>query len=208
MSEIKDELHILESINSFSRKDVTLDIGCGANKKSSNSIGIDMLDLKGVDIIGEVLEITKNINSETVDKIFTSHFLEHIDDLEHYLDEFSRILKPNGILEIIVPHYSNPYFYSDPTHKRYFGLYTMSYFAKSTLFKRTVPQYNHNISFHLSSVELNFSSTRPFYIRHAIKKLLGIIFGTSYFMQEFWEENLSFIFPCYDIKYNLSKKSL
>lgn len=208
MLEVKDNSRIIEKINSRSIDQVILDIGCGANKKDANYIGIDMLDLEGVDIIGDVLSVTSKINENSVDKIFTSHFLEHVENLEEHLNEFSRILKKDGLLEIIVPHYSNPYFYSDPTHKRYFGLYTMCYFAESNLFKRTVPQYNHQISFYLKSVKLNFSSTRPFYFRHAIKKLFGLIFGTTYFMNEFWEENLSFIFPCYDIKYNLQKTDL
>ncbi|MDB9783535.1 class I SAM-dependent methyltransferase [Gammaproteobacteria bacterium] len=208
MSEIKDSLGIIQEINSKSREEVILDIGCGANKKIATHIGLDMLDLEGVDIVGEVLEVTKRIQDNSIDKIYTSHFLEHIEEFEEYLNEFSRILKLDGVLEIIVPHYSNPYFYSDPTHKRYFGLYTMCYFTESTLFKRTVPKYNHQINFALISVRLNFSSTRPFYIRHAIKKIFGFMFGASYFMQEFWEENLSFIFPCYDIKYNLKKISL
>ena len=174
MSEIKDSLGIIQEINSKAREEVILDIGCGANKKISSYIGIDMLDLEGVDIVGEVLEVTKRIQDNSVDKVFTSHFLEHIEELEEYLNEFSRILKPNGLLEIIVPHYSNPYFYSDPTHKRYFGLYTMCYFSESALFKRTVPRYKHKINFTLESVKLNFSSTRPFYIRHAIKNYLAL----------------------------------
>ena len=104
-----------------------------------------------------------------------------------------------------MPHYSNPYFYSDPTHRRYFGLYTMCYFSESKLFKRKVPEYNHNINYELMFVELNFSSTRQFYIRHVFKKFFGILFEKTRYMKEFWEENLSFIIPCYDIKYILKK---
>jgi len=206
MLEIKDRSAIIEGINSQVRDEVILDVGCGPNKKISHHIGIDMLDFPGVDIIGEALKITGEINDNSVDKIFTSHFLEHIDNLEEYLNEFSRILKPDGILEIVTPHFSNPYFYSDSTHKGYFGLYTMCYFAECDFLKRTLPTYDHVIKFKLTSVKLNFSSTRPFYIRHAIKKFFGIIFGTSYFMNEFWEENLCYLFPCYDIKYILHKK--
>jgi SAM-dependent methyltransferase len=208
MSEIIDNLEIIKAINSKAREETILDIGCGANKKVSSHIGIDMLELPGVDIVGKVLEVTQKINDNSIDKIFTSHFLEHIENLEEYLNEFSRVLKADGVLEIVVPHYSNPYFYSDPTHKAYFGLYTMCYFAECNFLKRTVPKYNHQINFLLVSTKLNFSSTRPFYVRHAVKKILGLLFGTSYFMQEFWEENLSFIFPCYDIKYNLKKIDL
>lgn len=205
MSEIKDKFNLINTINSFAKKEVTIDLGCGNKKKINAHVGIDKLDFPCVDIVGDVLSVTKKFNENTVDKIYTSHFLEHVQNLEEYLNEFSRILKKDGILEIIVPHYSNPYFYSDPTHRRYFGLYTMCYFSENALFKRKVPKYNHKINYSLLSVELNFSSTRPFFIRHGLKKLMGILFGTSIFMKEFWEENLSFIFPCYDIKYVMKK---
>ena len=35
---------------------------------------------------------------------------------------------------------------------------------------------------------------------------LGFIFSSTYYMQEFWEENLSSIIPCYDIKFTLKNK--
>ena len=205
MLEIKDKFGLIDEVNSLVRQQVTLDIGCGSNKKDNTYIGIDKLEVSGVDIVGDVLSITKKLKNNTVDKIYASHFLEHIENLEDYLEEFSRILKKDGLLEIIVPHFSNPYFYSDPTHKRFFGLYTMCYFAKSSLFKRTVPVYDHRINFVLLSVDLNFKSSRPFYIRYLFKKFFGILFGTTKYMKEFWEENLSFIFPCYEIRYILRK---
>ena len=71
----------------------------------------------------------------------------------------------------------------------------MSYFCDCNFLTREVPQYNHLINFDIVKINLNFSSTRPFYVRHAFKKLLGLIFTSSYYMQEFWEENLSLQMP-------------
>ena len=206
MSEILDPKNLIDAINNSSKKHVMLDIGCGPNKKNDGYIGIDMLNIDNVDIVGQVLIVLSKISTDSVDEIFTSHFLEHIDNLEEYLKEFSRVLKPNGKLVIKVPHFSNPYYYSDPTHKIFFGLYTMSYFCDCNFLTREVPQYNHLINFDIVEINLNFSSTRPFYVRHAFKKLLGFIFASSYYMQEFWEENLSSVFPCYDIKFTLRNK--
>jgi hypothetical protein len=41
--------------------------------------------------------------------------------------QIAKDLEQGELIEIIVPHFSNPHYYSDPTHVRFFGLYTMSY---------------------------------------------------------------------------------
>ena len=74
---------------------------------------------------------------------------------------------------IVAPHFSNPYFYSDVTHKSTFGLYTCCYYCISTPLRRKVPTYNRDLKFRLDKVDLIFKSTRPNYGRHAIKKVFG-----------------------------------
>ena len=110
-------------------------------------------------------------------------------------------MKPQGKLELVVPHFSNPFFYSDPTHRRFFGLYTFSYIAKDNIFTRKVPQYGWDSMFILEDVDLHFKSSRPFYGRHGIKKLLGMVFNSCTYLKEFYEENLCYVFPCYEVRY-------
>lgn len=184
---------------------VKLELGCGENKKIPDAIGIDALDYPGVDIVGDVFDILRAFPESSVDAIYSFHFFEHIADLSALLDEMSRVLKTGGKLEVVVPHFSNPYFYSDPTHKTFFGLYTFCYFSRNTLFKRQVPTYGKALEFELIAIDLIFKSTRPFVVRHAIKKLLGKIFNCCAYMKEFHEENLCYLFPCYEIKYQLRK---
>lgn len=185
---------------------VKLDIGCGPNKKIPGAIGIDVLDYEGVDIVGDVFEVLAVLPPASVDSVHSFHFFEHIEDFPGLLDEVARVLKSDGKLEIVVPHFSNPYFYSDPTHKRFFGLYTFSYYAHESLFSRKVPNYQHAIQFELTGVDLGFKSSRPFYLRHGLKKAIGFVFNSCGYMKEFYEENLSHIFPCYEIRYQLRKK--
>lgn len=184
---------------------VALELGCGANKRISNAIGVDAIDYACVDIVGDAMEILKSFPCGSVDAVYSYHFFEHLPDVSAMLDEVARIMKPGGQMEVVVPHFSNPYFYSDPTHKTFFGLYTFCYFSRSTLFSRQVPTYGKEVEFELVAADLIFKSTRPFIVRHGIKKLFGKVFNCCIYMKEFYEENLCHLFPCYEIKYQLRK---
>ncbi|MBW8364984.1 MAG: class I SAM-dependent methyltransferase [Rhizobium sp.] len=185
---------------------VVLELGCGPNKKLMSAIGIDAINYEGVDIVGDIFEVLEKFPEKSVDSVHSFHFFEHIANFQELLSHIARVMRPGGDLEVVVPHFSNPYFYSDPTHRTFFGLYTFCYYASESLFSRKVPTYQHTIQFDLISVDLVFKSTRPFFIRHGVKKLFGLIFNSVGYMQEFYEENLSHIVPCYEVRYRLRKK--
>lgn len=195
---------IFDTINN-SDSIVRLDIGCGHKKISVDHIGIDRINRGGVDIVGDYQEALKRIDSSRVDEIYSAHFLEHIDDLEYFVEESLRVLKKGGKAILIAPHFSNPYFYSDPTHVKFFGLYTFCYYAECNFLKRKVPQYEHNIGFKINNVKINFQSTAPFYVRHGFKKTIGMIVNSSNYLKEFWEENLCYALPGYELVYELEK---
>ena len=183
----------------------TLNLGCGRINTLHGSIGVDIIDSHAVDIVGDVYEVLEKLPDSSVLAIYSSHFVEHLDDFTYFLEVVSRVLKPLGDLIIVAPHFSNPYFYSDVTHKSTFGLYTCCYYCNSSPLRRKVPTYNRDLKFRLDKVDLIFKSTRPNYGRHAIKKVFGSLFNSTIYMREFWEENLCYIFPCYEVKYVLKK---
>lgn len=185
---------------------IVLDLGCGPNKRNANWIGVDKENYFCVDLRGDVFDVLATFETGSVDHIYSSHFFEHMEDLNKLIKELTRILKLKGTMEIIVPHFSNPYFFSDYTHKTFFGLYSFSYIARDEIFKRRVPMY-HDLSDRLvlDDVHLVFKSTRPFYFRYAVKKCLEVIFNSSRYMQELYEEVLSSFFSCYELKFKLTK---
>lgn len=201
-----DKKNIFASLSSAKNYDsIKLELGCGKRKRISDAIGIDMLDHECVDIVGDIFDVLKVFPSNSVTAIYSFHFLEHIADIDLIVGEVTRILKENGELQIVVPHFSNPYFYSDSTHKTFFGLYSLSYFAKDSIFKRSVPTYNRQIQLELMNVELVFKSPPGFFIRNRIKKILEKIFNLNSYMKELYEENFCYIFPCYEIRFQLKK---
>lgn len=183
--------------------DLKLDLGCGERKRGEEYLGVDVLDSPAVDLLGEATEALGRLPAGSVACIFASHFLEHVDDLDGLLSEMARVVKPGGEVEIVVPHFSNPYFYSDPTHRRTFGLYSFSYFVARAPLKRQVPRYGRDLPFRLARVSLGFKSTPPFYGRHFFKRLFGLIFNSSRGLREFYEENLCYLVPCYEVRFVL-----
>ncbi len=148
---------------------VRLELGCGPRKVVSDAIGVDALDTPAVDVVGDVFAVLRALPEGSVREIYSAHFLEHIADLDGLFAEFGRVLSDGGTVEAIVPHFSNPYFYSDPTHARTFGLYTFAYMAECALFHRGVPRYGRDFGFAFERVELAFLS--PFRVRGLVRKL-------------------------------------
>lgn len=184
---------------------IKLDLGCGNHKFAEDFIGIDILQNQGVDLVGDAYTILQNFPNESVNYIYCHHFLEHISNLGQMVIEFDRILKKDGSIRVIVPHFTNPYYFSDYTHKTPFGLYTFSYLIRDSIFKRKVPNYQIETHLILQDVKLKFKSA--FYYNYLQRKyLMEPIFNLSNFMKEIYESSFSNIFSCYEIEFTLTKK--
>lgn len=182
-----------------------LDLGCGSTKRGPEYVGVDLLEQPGVDLVGDIFEALAALGDERVSEVYSSHFLEHVADLPALMLELERVLAPGGRLQLIVPHFSNPYFYSDPTHRQAFGLYTFSYFAEDVVLRRRVPLYGHQPRLRLEEVRLNFRSSVEFRVRHRLKALAGGLVNRNRSLLEFYEENLAWLFPCYELDFRLRK---
>jgi ADP-heptose:LPS heptosyltransferase/SAM-dependent methyltransferase len=88
-----------------------LDLGCGANKAFNHFIGVDNLKdtkLFGTpmqpDVVVQSCEKLGLFASGSLDFVFSSHLLEHIDDYKSTLSEWWRLIKPGGHLCLYLPH--------------------------------------------------------------------------------------------------------
>lgn len=80
-----------------------IDLGCGARKKPG-FIGIDYLPAPGVD---HVLDLTKDkfpLPDGSVDHVFSSHFFEHITEINHFFKEIARVCCDGAKIEIWTPY--------------------------------------------------------------------------------------------------------
>lgn len=201
-----DKKNVLGRLGSLAR--VELELGCGNTKRNREALGVDLLDYPDVDIVGDVYEALASFPDRSVDAVFSYHFVEHVPDLPRLLSELARIVKPDGMVEFVAPHFSNPYYYSDPTHRYFFGLYTFCYFASASPFTRTVPTYGYEPTFAIANVDLIFKSARPFFVRYGVKRVGGLLFNSCTYLQEWYEENFCYLFPCYEVRYVLRRSTI
>jgi len=91
---------------------VKLNLACGETPFGFGWVNIDSSrDLTHISTQKILIADIKNripFQSRTVDIIYVSHFLEHLDPFEEcrrFLDECARVLKPSGLLRISVPDF-------------------------------------------------------------------------------------------------------
>lgn len=110
---------------------IAVDLGCGQIKAKpeyftenmkvtpDKVIGVDIAKCEGVDIIHDLTKFPYPFKDASVDAIFSSHFVEHLDGIERmkFFDECYRILKPGGVMRLMHPYYKSVRAVQDPTHK-------------------------------------------------------------------------------------------
>ncbi|HTV01579.1 MAG TPA: class I SAM-dependent methyltransferase [Luteitalea sp.] len=185
---------------------VVLELGCGPRKRIPGSVGIDIRAYDPVDVVGDLLDVLREVPDSSVDLVHSSHVLEHLDPLEALMQQLQRIVKPGGRVVTVVPHFSNPYYYSDYTHRRQFGLYSFSYLAVDRIFRRTVPHYEGEPAFALVDVTLGFKAAPPMYLRHACRKVFGWVVNRTRLTQEWYEAGWCWLFPCYEVEFVIERR--
>jgi len=87
-----------------------LDLGCGPNKAFPHMLGVDDLtdtSLFRIHIQPNIVASCERLDmfgSASMDFVYSSHLLEHIEDHESALKEWWRLVKPGGHLVLYLPH--------------------------------------------------------------------------------------------------------
>jgi SAM-dependent methyltransferase len=181
-----------------SGRPLIIELGAG-RKHTLGRINIDRVDLPGVDIVADLEDGLPFLPNGSVDEIHCRSVLEHIENFGGLMAEIVRVLKDGGTAHIFVPHFSNPYYYSDYTHRRFFGLYTFYYFVPSAKqLSRKVPDFYTDTRIEILSQRLVFRSS--FRLLKPLKKLIGWLTNLHTCVQQYYEENLCYLFPCHGIE--------
>jgi len=179
-----------------------LNLGSGPTPKAG-FYSVDQVRMDGIDIVADLNKPLSLLPDDCAEHVFTSHTLEHVDNLFLLLSEIHRITRPGGLIEVIVPHFTNPYYYSDPTHLRFFGLYTMSYFVdmEKQPHARKVPAFYSQTRFEIESVKIAFY--RFNLLDRLFVPFLRYLVNRSPGAQEWYELRLSRFFPAAEIRYRM-----
>lgn len=200
----KEKIALIIAEKKKNNEKVVLDLGCGLNKLKG-SIGVDSFEAPGVDIFHDLETGLGFIADNSIDEVNSRHFLEHIDNFELMMKEIHRVLKNGGKNIATVPHFSNPYYYSDYTHKRFFGLYSFDYFAtENSQLKRKSPLFYNDCKFEIESRYINFSSS--FFVRNIVKQVYKRIVNINNYTKEYYEEMFTGFIHAYELKFVMIAK--
>lgn len=130
------------SRNGKKTKLLRIDLACGQVKKEGFT-GVDIVKLPGVDIVCNLTKFPWSFESNSVDEIYCSHFIEHLDGetFIKFMDECYRIMKVGTYVEnvpqqegahitFIAPYYSSVRAIQDPTHKQFISEQSFLYYNK------------------------------------------------------------------------------
>lgn len=134
------------------------------------------------------------LKSNSVDEIFSFHFLEHVGNTLLVIEEIYRVLKPNGIVEIVVPHFSNidSYIWM---HKTYWNIRGFDVFDKNGSY-----HYCFNANFEILARNIEFSQKRAY--KPTVLEKIIMKGGAIY------EKYLYNLYMPYQIRVIMKKKSL
>ena len=125
------EKTIAEYIEENKPKGVKLHLGCGSDKQEG-FLGVDKLDIPGVDIIQDPEQYPWVFPDECAELVIAPNLVERINPAGNgfikFMDEVWRVLIPGGKFMIATPYAGSPLWWRDPTHCNACTEMTWAYF--------------------------------------------------------------------------------
>lgn len=187
-----------------------VNLGCGAKPKPG-FLGVDLGEHTAADVRMDVLAYLASLPDRSVAEVYSRHMLEHLDPpaLRTLIEQLDRVLMPGGAMQIIVPHFSNPYFHSDPTHRQAFGVHSFSYLCETSCLHRKVPAYASVKGWHLAAVRVGFVPMgRPRILGiklPMLSDLLNPLVNLGPRAIEVFERYFSGVLSIYEVSYSVRK---
>ncbi len=176
-----------------------LNLGCGV-KSRKGYINVDIAKLPGIDVVHDLNKFPYPFKDNQFEEINAFSIIEHLDDVNKVMKELHRILKPSGVLKIIVPHFSSYSVWLDPTHKRAFTYDTFSYFCSEESNFYKLHGMTHYYNFRFRKIKRKILFPKGLHLWNWIMSPIANAFPYSY-------EHTGFrsIFPAEDLYVELVK---
>ena len=108
-------------------KKKVLDVGCGRNK-IPGAVGMDYNPDTDADVCHDLGKFPYPFADDEFDEVVGTHVVEHVPDPMGFICELHRITRPGGRIRLVTPHYTNPDWPGDLTHRNHLNSYSFQYF--------------------------------------------------------------------------------
>ena len=105
-----------------------LNLGCG-KKPFADHVNVDVVASVNPDVVHDLDHYPYPFANSRFDEIAVYDVIEHIGDVPAFMREIWRIGRPGARVVITTPHFSAANSYTDPTHRRHLGFFSLDYFT-------------------------------------------------------------------------------
>ncbi|HVG22153.1 MAG TPA: methyltransferase domain-containing protein [Blastocatellia bacterium] len=172
-----------------------LDIGCGANKVPG-AVGMDINPRTAADVIHDLDDVPYPFGDDEFDEVIGRHVIEHVREPMAVMAELHRITRHGGVVKLVAPHWTNPDFATDLTHRNHLNSYS---FRNLTEGRAVFPFYT-DVRFRQRAARvtvLNLWKPLEFLIN------LDHRFPRLRFIRKFWEQYLNALLRGKEIHFEL-----
>lgn len=106
-----------------------LNIGCG-RLRMPDAINLDVTDRTNPDVVHDLNCRPWPFDHNRFEVVHARDIIEHLHDTVAVMEEIHRVCHPGAIVHLTVPHFSAAGAFTDPTHVRFFSLFTFDYFTE------------------------------------------------------------------------------
>jgi len=161
----------------------------GGNTKREGYVNVDIIPFPNVDV---VCDISKGLpfKENSVEAVYASHFLEHIENLPKLMEEIYRVCKPEAVIEIKCPYFKSNGAFKDPTHVTFITEQTFDYFDPKQIESGKLPDYKFKCKIKIDKMAYLWSS----------QWLRFVPFKKAFFLKHFWNVARSIYFRLIVIK--------
>lgn len=165
-----------------------VNLGCG-RKKLDHALNVDLTSTTNPDLVHDLNIRPWPLPDDHATEVFMTDVLEHLNDIVAVMEEIHRVCSPGATVRITVPHFSCANAFTDPTHRHYFGWFSMDYFTGEH-----EHAYYTEKRFRMGKRVLIF---RPTLVNKAIGRI-----ANSY--PEYYESRWTWIFPAWFLYFELT----
>jgi len=105
-----------------------INLGCGT-RPLPDCLNVDLRLSAAPDLVIDFDHRPYPLPRDHFEHAYAFDVVEHLANIQGFLEEVHAILTPGGILEITTPHFSSPNSWSDPTHRQHLGYFSFDDFT-------------------------------------------------------------------------------
>jgi len=101
-----------------------LNLGCG-RKHVEGAINLDITTATNPDMVHDLNRRPWPLPADHFREVIANDVIEHLEEVLATFEEIHRVCRDGAVVRVAVPHFSSGNAYTDPTHRHFFGYFTL-----------------------------------------------------------------------------------